>query len=246
MNKPLISFIGPAHRTELWRLFYNSIITNLDFEVVFVTDKEPLQEETKGLDKLKWIYSPVKPAQCFEIAYRQSQGDFIIWCGDDIVYAPYALDHLYCLYTSLHNYKAVVACRFCEDGYENTPNYCLPWDDKVKLTTTGIINKKVIDEVGGLADVNFVTGHWDGDLMMRIMAIGGKVYICPVAWAYEPHNEFHKKEANFAENWRWELDYFTSLWSVGGKTTYQRQKPFMPYSEVDILTKSQGNKGKWI
>ena len=120
--KPKISFIAPSHRTQYWHNFYNSIVTNLDFEVIFVTDIEPKEEEdpsrilteiwgekrelkylNNDKSKFKWIFSKTKPAQCFEIAYRQAKGDFIIWTGDDFIYSPYALDHAYNLSLLIHN-----------------------------------------------------------------------------------------------------------------------------------------------
>lgn len=240
-----ISLIAPAHRTEIWRTFYQGIITNLDFEIIFVTDKEPKPEEVEGLKNLKWIYSTVKPAQCFEIAYRNSTGDAILWCGDDLIYSPYTLDHVVTMFNSFFNYNVMIIVRYWEDGHEATQNLSPPWDCKVQLATTALIHKKAIEAVGGLADATFVSGHWDADLMMRIYANGGKGYICPFAVAYEPHNQLHKIEHNFADFWKWELDYFTSLWYKDGKTTFNRQKPFISYTEENLLSLSQGNPGKW-
>jgi GT2 family glycosyltransferase len=262
---PKISFIGPSHRTWLWKTFYESIITNLNFEVIFVTDVEPnpadllvnpyfLDEKSNYFfyekDNFKWIYSKVKPAQCFEIAYRHSTGDFIIWTGDDFVYSPYALDHAYNMYRSFHDHKIIVSFNVYQDGLSAKHEHKMPWDDSIQLTTTALINKKAIEEVGGFGDINFVCGHFDVDLMMRIIRNGGKLFICPTAIAYEPHNQFHKEEANFSYDWADELEYIKKLWR--GKhiekdvyeTLSQRSLPFQPYSDQDILTISQGNIGK--
>jgi hypothetical protein len=243
--KPKISFIAPSHRTHLWKSWCDSVITNLDWEAIFVSDVEPKSEEIPNIPNFKYIISPVKPAQCFEIAYRNSTGDFMVWCGDDVMFSAYALDQAYNFYKSFYDYKVMSIFRFYEDGHEATQYHTLPWDDKVQLACTALINKKVIDEVGGLADCTFVTGHWDADLMMRIYANGGHGYVNPLACAYEPHIAFHKKEANFAECWRNELAYFTQLWSVNGKTTFNRQVPFVPYVDNNILTVSQGITGHW-
>lgn len=264
MSKPLITLFGPSHRTHLWKSFYESIITNLDFEVIFVSDVEPKPEELPdgfpsvveiektgiriySYGRFKFIISPVKPAQCFEIGYRQAKGDMVIWTGDDFTYAPYALDHAYAMYKSFHDHKVMISFDVYEDGHEATNSYHkVPWDATKQLTTSALISKKAIEEVGGWGDINFVCGHHDVDLQMRIYANGGRMFVCPLALAYEPHNQFHKQESNFAIDWREELDYWTSLWQLkfNGETTFNRQKPFMPYSDVDILTKSQGNVGK--
>lgn len=240
-----ISFIAPAHRTHLWRGFYDSIITNLDWEVIFVTDTYPMAKEIEGLERLKWIYSEVKPAQCFEIAYREAKGDYIVWTGDDFMYSPYALDNVFIMYKSLHDYKSMISFTIYENGEQTIQNHKLPWDHNYQLTTSALISTEAIEEVGGLADITFECGHWDVDLMMRIYAKGGKVYVCPNAFAYEPHILFHKKESNFFPTWKDELDYFTSLWCKDGKTTLERQSEFKPYIEENILIESQGRKGRW-
>jgi hypothetical protein len=239
---PKISLIGPAHRTHLWKGFYERIITNVDFEVVFVTDKKP---DFALPDNFKWIYSTVKPAQCFEIAYRESQGEFIIWCGDDLTYSEYSFEQVLDLHKQFDDYRAMIFYRFYEDMHEATKNQTT-WDQKYNLTATGLLSRKAIDEAGGLGDKNFVCGLWDCDLIMRIYALGGLSVHCPTARCYEPHLELHKQEANFAPTWKWEDDYFKSLWidNIGG-AGLKRNKPFEPYVETDILTFSQGNKGKW-
>ena len=243
--EPKISFIGPSHRTHLWKSFFESIITNLDFEVVFVSDIVPKEGEVPEDDRFRYIISKVKPAQCFEIAYRRSTGTHIIWTGDDFMYSPYALENLITMYNSFYDHKVIIACNVYQDGHSARHEHVVPWDNKIRLTTTGLISKKVIEEVGGLADRTFVCGHWDVDLMMRIYTNGGKLFECPTAIAYEPHNQFHKIESNFATSWATELEYFKSLWMKDGKTTSERQKVFIPYSEENILTESQGEKGKW-
>lgn len=257
MSRPKISIIGPSHRCHLWIPFYESIITNLDFEVIFVSDKKPKvceipgaadidrevdfrDEYNCGYNNFKWIYSKVKPAQCFEIAYRNSTGDFIIWTGDDFTYGPYCLDHLYAMHKSFYDHKVMIACNVYQDGHSARHEHVVPWDQNIRLTTTGLISKKAIEEVGGFADTQFVCGHFDVDLMMRIYANGGRLFECPTAMTYEPHNQFHKEEANFAPDWADELQYFTELWK--GRTG--RRYPFKKYSDENILTVSQGNVGK--
>jgi hypothetical protein len=243
---PKITFIAPSHRTHLWKQWYDSVVTNLDWEAIFVTDVTPKDDEIPNdSEHFKYIISPVKPCQCFEIAYRQSSGDYIVWCGDDVMFSPYALDHAYNFHASFHDHKVISIIRFFEDGKEATSHHKLRDDDSVQLACTALISKKAIEEVGGLADINFVAGHWDADLMMRIYANGGRGFICPLACAYEPHLAFHKHEENFAPVWQKELNYFMSLWRPNNKTIWQRAKPFVPYSNDNILTISQGEKGKW-
>ena len=58
--RPKISIIGPSHRTHLWKPFYESIKTNLDFEVIFVTDIEPKPEEIPS--KKEIYYESVEDA----------------------------------------------------------------------------------------------------------------------------------------------------------------------------------------
>ena len=152
------------------------------------------------------------------------------------------------MHKSFYDHKVMIACNVYQDGHPARHEHVVPWDQHTRLTTTGLISKKAIEEVGGFADSTFCCGHFDVDLMMRIYANGGRLYECPTAMAYEPHNEFHKKEANFAITWKEELDYFTELWynKENGTTLSSRSKPFIPYTDENILTVSQGTmKGKW-
>lgn len=249
-----ISIIGPSHRTWLWKSFFDSIVTNMDFEVIFVTDVEPKLEDIPlggllgtgrfQIHEFKWIYSKVKPAQCFEIAYRASTGTHIIWTGDDFTYGPYCLDHLYAMHKSFYDYKVMIACNVYQDGHSARHEHVVPWDNNIRLTTTGLISKKAIEEAGGWGDTNFICGHHDVDLMMRIYSMGGRLFECPTAMAYEPHNQFHQQEARFTTTWKEELDYFTELWkNPDGTTRKDRKYPLAPYTDENILIKNQGKIG---
>lgn len=268
INKPKISFIAPSHRTQYWTNFYNSIVTNLDFEVIFVSDIKPKVYEIPGADdtndltyedhihshlgykNFKWIYSKVKPAQCFEIAYRHATGDFIIWTGDDFIYSPYALDNAYNMYRSFYDHRVIISFNVFQDGLSAKHEHRLPWNPDLQLTTTALISKQAIEEAGGWGDINFVAGHHDVDLMMRIFRNGGRLFICDGAYAYEPHNQLHQVEKNFAYDWADELEYLTKLWRGRHltKDIYEnlpdRSLPFQGYSNENILTISQGNIGK--
>lgn len=246
---PKISIFGPSHRTHLWKPFFESIVTDLDFEVIFVTDKLPKVDEIPNDQRFRWIYSKVKPAQCFEIGYRRSTGTHVIWTGDDFTYSPYCLDNLYYMHKSFYDYKVMISCNPYQDGISARHEHYVPWDDSIRLTTTGLISKQAIEEVGGWGDINFVCGHHDTDVMMRIYCNGGRLFECPTALSFEPHNAFHAIEANFAIDWKDELNYFTQCWKMpDGTTAKTRQKPFVPYTDKDILISSQGNlgiSGKW-
>ena len=239
--KPLISFIGPGHRTERFKKFCDGIKTNLPYEVIFVTDKYPTSKDLEGCKNLRWIYSNVKPAQCFEIAYRASLGEFIVWTGDDFTYPDYGLDKVYAMYQALGDHRKMISFKIHQDN-----QYChhfLHWRPEITLTTTALISKKAIEEVGGLADINFPCGHWDCDLMLRIRDLGGEVIECEGANAFEEHHSLHLIEYNFGTTWASEWEFFKKLWNEGGEL--KRTQPFEGYKDKDILYKNQGPAGKW-
>ena len=240
--KPVISFIAPSHRTERWKWFCDNLVTKVPVEIIFITDKYPQPHEVPENPNFRWVFSRVKPAQCFEAAYRMSEGEFIVWTGDDFQYPDYGTDRVLEMYRKLNDYRKIVSFITHQDG--DRVDHFLGWQREVNMTTTALISRKAIEEVGGLADINFVCGHWDCDLMLRIRAIGGEVVRCEGANAFEAHNSLHKIEYNFGSSWAMEWALFQKMWSVNGKTV-PRTQPFQGYVDKDILYTNQGEPGMW-
>ena len=241
--RPLISFVAPSHRTYMWKPFFTSIVTGLEFEVIFVTDVQPKPEEIPDHPNFHWYFSTVKPGQCFEIAYRKSVGDFVCWTGDDFTYDNFHLDSIYKFWQDKcrehGNERGMVGFDIFQDGEKCNHMSGQP---QYPFTTTGIIPKKLIEEVGGFVDPRFCCGIWDCDLMFRILASGGWYYTDHNSFARERHKEFHAIEANFSTVHDQEEADLYRIWDFAKLI---RHEPVQRFSDENIMTISQGFKGKW-
>ncbi len=238
----VISICAAAHRIENWLELYKSLTpTNIPFEIVFVTDRKPnfdLPEE------FKIIYSTVKPAQCYEIAFRQAKGTLIMWTSDHALFNPKALDYIYELYRTHNNYKNLIALR----NYEgNTNQKLVDTTDKhfmfnQRLMPFGCISKRLMRELGGY-DNRFICGQSENDLVMRAYLLDAHMLVCDkaiVTSLYERHNGVF----NFrGPMYTFEKNLMNKLWHKAAPNHIHRVIPFEPYTNKDILTISQSNKG---
>ena len=188
-NKPTISVIATAFRVNLWMEMYNffNATNKVSFEMIFVGHVKP---EFKLPENFKFIYTKVKPAQCLEIAARESKGKFIVITFDDCVVCNNFLDILYAKIMGLYkNGKKIIVSSFQmrEKGspvpYEKS---CFWYGDKKspRLPMGMIIGRKEWEELGGI-DKNFIGGYGDLDIAMRMVGNGGKIVFCKEATFYE-------------------------------------------------------------
>ena len=86
MEKPFFSIAFSAIRNNLYKRTYDSLSKdcNVPFEIVYAGYSPPTE---KMPDNFRYIYTTVKPAQCVEIAARNSSGEFIILASDDISFS---------------------------------------------------------------------------------------------------------------------------------------------------------------
>jgi len=241
MNNPIFSVIASAHRVKDWMTFYNSIRTNLSFEVIFVGEKKP---DFPLPENFTYIYSEVKPTQCAEIALRRSRGTLITWSADDAEYEAFALDKAYDLYKKEDNYKCMIGFRIIEqdlDGrlYDKTDiHFCVG----LKAAPFGIVSKQLIDEVGGF-DINFIAGQCENDLVLRGYEIGG--YMKTVDAKLFNMETKHEGERRFEPSRAYEQQLLKDLWTKDGKYTGKRAKPLEPFNSIGILNINQGPAGIW-
>ena len=239
-----ISLIAAAHRTKDWMAFYNSIHTNLQFEVIFVGEKNPDFELPFNFH---YIYSPVKPAQCAEIALRKAKGEVISWTADDAEYGPFALDKAYEMYKAENNYKCMISFRIMEQAmngiiYDRTDvHYCCG----LKAVPFGFISKQFIDEIGGY-DINFIAGQCENDMILRGWVAGGYVKVCDEAKLYNLENKHALIERNFQPSRPYEQKFIQDLWAdKDGKFTGTRITALEPFKNENLLTVNQGPAGIW-
>lgn len=266
MNKPpIISLFGSANRPWLWPRLYNSLSSNeVPFEIIFVGDRPP----TLTLpDNFHFIYSEVKPAQCAEIAKRHTTCDLIMLIADDLVFSEHALDILHQTFLRLDNDKAIVSARYYCNGQIYPDPECCFWRTDLNtplLPVSGLMKKKMWEQLGGI-DRRFVASCWDIDISMRVFEIGGSVTYCEEAKVVELHDKSTPEKGLYNEvglpldrtllDWLWARqsplpktvspDSVYSFNQEKGILMKNRLSPVMPFDDKDILTVSQGYKGKW-
>jgi len=264
-KEAIISFFGTANRPWLWPRLYNSLSSNtVPFEIIFVGDHQP----TFTLpDNFHFIYSEVKPAQCAEIAYRYTTGDFIMPLGDDTVFSERALDIIYEVWNRLNDDKAIVSCRYYCNDQIYPDDECRFWrtDSSAPLLPIfSLMKRKWWSQIGGI-DRRFIASCWDIDMSMRMLEIGAKVFYCDEAKAIELHDKSGHEKGLYTDvgypldrpllEWLWTRqsplpktilpDSIYSFNQEKGILMKNRLSPVMPFEDKHILTVSQGPKDRW-
>jgi hypothetical protein len=231
-----ISLCASAIRIQDWRSFYKSTQqNNCKVEIVFVGDVMPNFDLP---DNFRFIYAPVKPAQCWEAALRTASGRYISLTADDAEYTPGSLDKMVQFMDSRFNIKIVGSFQTIENGHLITSDH----QYKGKLMAPFFVFKKCYYYYIGGADQRFIGGMFENDIIMRVHEDGGKVEICPDAYVSVDHLKKHngtspQNECHFTHS----FPLFESLWVDADKRTDKLQ----PFDNKDLTRISQGERGKW-
>ena len=236
MFKPDISLCASAVRPHLWMDFYNSTKANsINVEIVFVGDSIP---DFDLPDNFKFLYSPVKPAQCWEAAIRNSTGRYISITADDAEYTKNSLDNMVSFMDSMPDTKHVGAFQTIENGSLITNSH--QYKGKV-MAPFFVFNKDYYKHIGGV-DRRFIGGMWENDIIMRVHQDGGKIKICENAFVSVDHLRKHNATSRSCEwHWKYSWPLFESLWV----NLEKRKDDLQPIIDEDILRFSQGEKGYW-
>jgi hypothetical protein len=181
MYKYDVSLFGSSNKPDLWMRMYNSSLKNKSsFQVVLVGDVKP---DFELPNNFKFIYSKVKPSQCYEIAARHCDGKYMNLSGDDLIYDDYYLDNM----IKFHK-------NFCDDvGHNNVVCGGLdlqdcgknrfrhkkysPWPGRMckgRLPMGLFIRSDIWQSLGGI-DKNFMGMFWHFDIIFRLIENGGAI-----------------------------------------------------------------------
>lgn len=251
---PDITIYATAYRPENWMEVYGSVGENdVSWDMIFVGPNPPVREMPTNF---RFIQTPVKPAQCVEIAARAATGELILNLTDDVLFrTAHPLDKLFQEYRDRNSEKTMISTRFLQDGVDCSvgPLACNHfWVDDQTSPPLGIcclMSRKYYMKLGGV-DCKFIAVSWDNDIQMRVQADGGEllvskdVYIdeikrldkrsgVPNAAIYCPHDR---------------QGLLDVMWTIPGTRTctFERSLPFEPFSDERILEESQGPKGHWV
>lgn len=246
MNDIKITFGASAIRPNLWEGLLNSLKDNeLKYEVIFVGDVRP-QFDISKYPEMKYIYATVKPAQCYSIAFNNSEGHLLSWFADDCVYSPKAVDIMYNFFKSFNTDKLVTAFRTIEDGKDITEVHRFRGRDmsSPRMAPFGVVDRKLFHSLGGY-DKRFLCGQSENDVVMRVLEIGGRVEVCPNASAIVAHQEAHREGTKFrTNNYHIDRRALENEWVENGVILSKRKTPVQSFDNTtDITTKTQGENG---
>jgi len=244
-----ISLVASSIRPFLWMDFYNSLSSNeIEYEIIFVGDVKPNFELPK---EIKYIYSPVKPVQCYQIGFRESKGELIHWTSDETIYQPKALDIIYSFFQSFNDKRIIVGFKVKENNGISfsitSTSHKLSTPDSPQMACFGVIRYDFMRYLGGY-DQRFITGQAENDLCMRCLDEGGKIYMCDEAEIHVYHNKAHKdnyKDSKFRKWYSQSRAFLEECWFIDGVWCPTRVKPFLPFNDKELLKITQGPKGDW-
>lgn len=261
MEKPIVSLVASANRVEWWPRFLNSLKENtIPYEVVFVGNVRPPQETLNQFPELKYIYTTVKPAQCYEIGFRAAQGELVAWTADDASYnyrgqhgdCPDPLNRAYKYWQKMeekhnHDKKSVVAFRPIEDGGDvwNFHHFFGGWPHTPIMAPFALINRDYfVNHLGGY-DRRFVSGQSENDVIMRVFEDGGRVEVDKDALLYVHHRQVHPRDPNtgkednkFRKWYNTDRDVLESFWVEGGRGWYEKLNVMPPGPEKEAAQRA--------
>jgi hypothetical protein len=224
-------------------LYSNIQETNLPFEIVFVGPNAPDFILPKNF---KFIQTNVKPVQCVEIAARAAKGKYLVPTADDCFFdIQNPLTKLYNSFLLYENSKLILSCKyFTEESGRHIHAGILV--NKVYLPVGFMIEKDYWLQLGGL-DRNFIALYWDLDLCFRIVVDGGITALSDVQIIEKFYKEADTGTSLFAEYYPEDKNTtLQRLWPMFCyNNQFKRTAPLEPFTDFDILTESQGPKGRW-
>jgi hypothetical protein len=242
---------------------YNSLLQNkTTFEICFVGPNLP---DFDLPDNFLFTQSQVKPAQCYEAAFRMCSGELVGWIADDCDYndpalnCPNALDIMWQAYQqSIDEHKdakTILAQRTIEEGTDISDRHFFfhGMPDTPRMAPLGFINREFFTWLGGY-DKNFICGQSENDVAMRAIANGGRVVFVPESKISIHHGECHG-DYPFRDGYDEDRKYLETCWVREGYGTYenhrsftisaQRLRPLERFLDTDLLVKNQGPAGRW-
>lgn len=232
---PDISLCASAVRPHLWETFYKSTLNNkCSIEIIFVGDSIPSFDLPNNF---KFLYSPVKPTQCWEAALRHANGRYLSITADDAEYMDDSIDKMVS-FMDKGEYKNVRAFETVENGTLITKDHVYKGKTMAPFF---VFNRSYYKYIGG-ADKRFIGGMWENDVIMRVHEDGGNVEVCKEAFVSVDHLKKHNATSRSCE-WHWQYSFplLESLWVNPDKRTDDLQK----IEDENILNFSQGEKGYW-
>ena len=238
MGKIKFSIIAPAIRRNYYKTFYNSLNkdNNISFEIIFVGFSPP---KKKMPSNFKYIYTKVNPAQCWEIAAREAEGEYLILATDDCLFSPKFLNRIDFYINRLWMERSLIGGRYQTNGifYDNILIYSRKIKNSPLLLSFAVYKKEVWNKIGGI-DRRFSGAFCNADIMLRFYEIGYVPFIAPDLWVNEIRNDSIKSSL-WKRTGKQGRKMSDSFWIKDNLIVKKRLKPVISFNDKDILIKDQ-------
>ena len=243
-KKPFISLVASACRPHLWEKLYESLTldkVHVSCEFVFVG---PVIPEFKLPLNFKFIKSNVKPAQCYEIAARHANGEYILFIVDDILFSKRFLDIICKKIYEINDDKAIISPIYKKNMCKRDPRTLRidKHDSKSPIVSLiPLFNRKMWELIGGI-DKRFIASMWSYDVQLRFYEAGGKLYFIKECYINEIRVPYNKNK--LSEQSGIDRKTLKGFWRNKDKTySKKRLSKVKFFRDKDILEVTQGNVG---
>jgi hypothetical protein len=226
---------------------YKSLLCykNIQSEVVAVGSRPPPKPMPPNF---RYIFAPVKPSQCAEIALRSARGNFIVFpLSDDEIFCNDFVPILYEYINKFDTNKYFFGARHKYRGKIRDKGMKLNRSCKSSpgLGLCYCVSSAIIKKIGSI-DRRFVVAHYDADYRMRLSEMGLELMLMTGCILEERCDRSYDTHGIYFPN-SWKIygkeDQKTlfSFWvNQDNSTACSRLLPVDSFSDDNLLDVSQG------
>lgn len=193
----------------------------------------------KKAQRYKFIKTPVKPSQCYEIASRAAQGEFLLPVADDLRFSKDFMKNLFKKVAETKDKKYLYVTRFKKNSnYTRRCKYRVDKYDRSspKVGYVPLFKTSTWRQLGGL-DRRFLTSHAVTDMQLRFFEQGYHIVGVKECSAIE----MLEGEVNINTYVGPDKNMLKKLWKKDGKFHRNRRRDIKKFNDKNILKISQGN-----
>lgn len=251
-SKPVVSIVSSAIRPDNWLEIYNSVDEDENFfEFFFVGPNQPNYKLPKNFFFTK---SFVKPAQCWQYAYENCNGEFVINLADDLNFKTQKpLTRLYEEWLKKNDERKIIACEYSIDDKKisHDDQKILPGYQSQYVPACMMLEKKAFQLIGGI-DTRFIAVYWNHDLCLRLHKEGYNTYFADVV-VNESKKVMTKNTTLFYDYTAIDGKLFDNIWMKknasikpwGYAVLNERRLELNSYHNIDLIRINQGEAGRW-
>lgn len=255
-----VSIFASAVRPQMWDACFKSFEgTSCDFEVVFSGHNTP-EEVAPFAEKypfFKYIHTArIKPSQNYQIALNNCTKETVIWYCDDAEAPNDVIGKAYRYWKEQNNEKLILSIQTKENGLGQKEMYMMDMNvhrffggrgSTPLMAPLGMMSRKYLEQLGGI-DRRYICGQYENDIVMRIYADGGKCEIfgddnCVIEIDHlgkcEGRDGFYNRP--FGQGYPTDRKVLEKSWVKDNGVMRKRQDEFEPFTDDNLLTKSQSN-----